>query len=202
MTAMVKRPVGRAARCVTRLVAAAILVAIGPATLSAQATAAGGDSSVTAPATAPESDHLAFWSGLKFGATLEGYYALNTNRPPDRTTPLHAYDTRSDMFGLQQSALVFDSPVDVTNGRRFGLRLDLQFGQAIGTVQGNPVNEPRPDLYRNLWQAYGTYVFPVGRGLTLVEPPLPVKLAPSDQVALLIKPLNSKAAPEAIAVAV
>jgi hypothetical protein len=32
-------------------------------------------------------------------------------------------------------------------------------------VQGNGANEPRPDAYRHLWQAYGTYVFPVGRGL-------------------------------------
>ena len=25
-----------------------------------------------------------------------------------------------------------------------------------------PANEPRPDVYRHVWQAYGTYVFPVG----------------------------------------
>ena len=28
---------------------------------------------------------------------------------------------------------------------------------------GRPANEPRPDVYRHIWQAYGTYVFPVGR---------------------------------------
>ncbi len=33
-------------------------------------------------------------------------------------------------------------------------------------AQGSPANEPRPDAYRNVWQAYGTYVFDVGRGLT------------------------------------
>ena len=49
-------------------------------------------------------------------------------------------------------------------GRRFGVRLDLQFGQAAELAQGNPANEPRPDAYRNVWQAYGSYVFPVGRG--------------------------------------
>ena len=31
--------------------------------------------------------------------------------------------------------------------------------------RAGPANEPRPDVYRNIWQAYGTYVFPVGRGL-------------------------------------
>jgi len=43
----------------------------------------------------------------------------------------------------------------------------LQFGQATDTLQGNPNNEPRPDIYRNVFQAYGTYVAPVGKGLTL-----------------------------------
>ena len=52
-------------------------------------------------------------------------------------------------------------------GRRFGARVDLQFGQATETVQGSAANEPRPDVYRHIWQAYGTYVFPVGRGLQM-----------------------------------
>jgi len=34
-------------------------------------------------------------------------------------------------------------------------------------LQGNPANEPRPDIYRNIFQAYGTYVFPLGKGLTV-----------------------------------
>ena len=29
-------------------------------------------------------------------------------------------------------------------------------------MQGGAANEPRPDVYRHVWQAYGTYVFPVG----------------------------------------
>ena len=60
-----------------------------------------------------------------------------------------------------------DSAPDPSAGRRFGLRADFQYGQATETVQGNPVNEPRPDVYRQIWQAYGSYVFPVGRGLQM-----------------------------------
>ena len=45
--------------------------------------------------------------------------------------------------------------------------MDLQFGQATDTLQGNPANEPRPQIYRNIFQAYGTYVAPLGSGLTL-----------------------------------
>ena len=73
---------------------------------------------------------------------------------------LRAYDTRSNVFGIQQAALVVDAAPDVEAGRRFGLRVDLQFGQATETVQGSAANEPRPDVYRHIWQAYGTYRVP------------------------------------------
>src|SRR5574340_209299 len=102
---------------------------------------------------------------LKLGITLEGFYENNGNHPYDRVNLLRAYDTRANVFSIQQTAIVLESAPEVSNGRRFGLRVDLQFGQATATVQGSPANEPRPELYRNLWQAYGTYVFPVGRGL-------------------------------------
>ncbi len=98
---------------------------------------------------------------------LETYYQYNWNRPFDGVTLLRAYDTRDNSFSLQQASLIFESAPDVAAGRRFGGRLDLQFGQATETAQGNPANEPRPDVYRHIWQAYGTYVFPVGRGLTV-----------------------------------
>ena len=65
-------------------------------------------------------------------------------------------------LGIQQVALVVDAAPDVDANRRYGLRLDLQFGQATETVQGSPANEPRPDVYRHVWQVYGTYLFPVG----------------------------------------
>ena len=47
------------------------------------------------------------------------------------------------------------------------MRLDQQIGQATDTLQGNPANEPRPEIYRNIFQAYGTWVAPIGNGLTL-----------------------------------
>lgn len=116
-----------------------------------------------AAAQAPPPDD--FWSHLTFGATFEGYYEYDGNRPDDRVIPLRAYDARANTFGIQQAALVVDDAPDVSKAQRFGLRLDLQFGQAVAVLQGSTANEPRPDLYRNVWQAYGTYVFPVGKGL-------------------------------------
>ena len=103
------------------------------------------------------------WRNVTFGATFEAYYQYDWNQPPDRVIPLRAYDTRANTFGIQQVAFVVDAAPDVDAGRRFGLRADLQWGQATETVQGSPANEPRPDVYRNIWQVYGTYLFPVGK---------------------------------------
>jgi hypothetical protein len=68
---------------------------------------------------------------------------------------------------LSQASLILDHPPDIAAGHRWGGRLDLQFGQATDTLQGNPSNEPRPDIYRNIFQAYGTYIVPVGKGLNV-----------------------------------
>ena len=98
------------------------------------------------------------WANVKFGATFEGYYQYNWNRPPDRTLLLRAYDTRSNTFSIQQAALVVDARRTSTPAAASALRVDLQFGQATETVQGGAANEPRPDVYRHIWQAYGTYL--------------------------------------------
>lgn len=99
--------------------------------------------------------------------TLDGYYGYNLNHPPGRVNSLRAYDVLSNSFSLNQAAIIFELPTDVPNGRRFGTRVDLQFGQATATLQGNPSNENRPDIYRNIFQAYGRYVAPLGKGVTI-----------------------------------
>lgn len=108
---------------------------------------------------------------LPGGATLnflfDGYYGYDFNHPLGRVQYLRAYDVLSNAFSINQTGLVFALDPNVTEGKRYGLRLDLQYGQATETLQGNPANEPRPEIYRNIFQAYGTYVFPLGKGLTV-----------------------------------
>ena len=99
--------------------------------------------------------------------SLDAYYGYNFKDPVGRVNLLRAYDVSSNAFSLNQAAVIFERAPDLDAGRRFGARLDLQFGQATATLQGNPVNEPRPGIYRNIFQAYGTYVIPVGSGLTV-----------------------------------
>lgn len=105
--------------------------------------------------------------GLDVNLMIDGYYGYNFNRPAGRVNLLRAYDVLSNSFSLNQAVIMVERPPDVANGRRFGARLDLQFGQATETLAGNPSNELRPQVYRNIFQAYGTYVAPVGRGLTV-----------------------------------
>ncbi len=127
--------------------------------------------SATAAASSPGSQNLPLPAQLPGGATLnyffDGYYGYDFNHPIGRVQYLRAYDVLSNAFSLNQAGVVLALDPSVEEGRRYGVRLDLQFGQATETLQGNPANEPRPEIYRNIFQAYGTYVFPVGRGLTV-----------------------------------
>lgn len=114
-----------------------------------------------------ESEQAAVDRDLTINLMLDGSYSYNFNRPVGGINLLRAYDPVSNNFNLNQAAVVIERAPDVEAGRRFGMRLDLQFGQATETVQGNAANEPRPPVYRHVWQAYGTYVAPIGRGLTV-----------------------------------
>ncbi len=110
---------------------------------------------------------LDYLKGTTINVMVDGYYGYNFNDPYNRVNLLRAYDVLSNSFSLNQADVVFERAPDVSAGRRWGTRLDLQFGQATETLQGNPANELRPDVYRHVFQAYGTYVVPVGNGLTV-----------------------------------
>jgi hypothetical protein len=138
---------------------AALALAAVPAHLQAQT---GQDS--TGQAQAAEPSPL---EGITFGVGFDGYYGWNINRPIGRINLLRAYDVSSDSFSLNQANVIVERAPDVDKGRRMGLRLDLMFGQATETLQGSAANEPRPQAYRNVFQAYGSYVVPVGSGIQI-----------------------------------
>ena len=139
-----------------------------PPTVAANASAATATLRTSKASGAVQSDAaMDFWRGATFNVTVDGYYAYNFNRPVGRVNLLRAYDVSHNSFSLNQAAIVIERAPDVEAGRRFGARIDLQYGQATETVQGNAANELRPQAYRPLWQAYGTYVAPVGKGLTV-----------------------------------
>ena len=106
-------------------------------------------------------------AGTTINFALDTYYGYNFNDPIGRVNRLRAYDILSNAFSLNQASIVIENAPDVEHGKRWGARVDLQFGQATETLQGNAANELRPEVYRNIFQAYGTYVLPVGSGLTV-----------------------------------
>ncbi len=156
----------------TRLEARLGAVAAGTSPQPSPASASpNGSSSVapTAPRVTPNApgDANGFLADTTFNVTFDGYYGYNFNRPYNRANLLRPYDVKSNSFSLNQAAIVIEQAPNVAAGRRHGFRLDLQYGQATETLQGNPNNELRPQTYRPVFQAYGTYVVPVGNGLTV-----------------------------------
>lgn len=117
--------------------------------------------------TADDRKNLDFLHGTTINLALDTYYEYNFNNPVGRVNLLRAYDVLSNEFSLNQASVVVEHAPDLSAGQRWGGRFDLQFGQATDTLQGNPSNEPRPDIYRNIFQAYGTYIVPLGKGIDL-----------------------------------
>jgi Putative beta-barrel porin-2, OmpL-like. bbp2 len=130
-----------------------------------QAAPAGQTSPSTPSAKSGTSVAADLLKGMTINFLLDTYYEYNTDEPIGRINRLRAYDVSSNNFSLNQADIVVESAPDIADGKRWGLRIDLQYGQATATTQGNPANELRPGLYQNIYQAYGTYVIPVGTGL-------------------------------------
>ncbi len=114
---------------------------------------------------AQDSATLGFFRGTTINFGLDGYYAYNFNKPIGGANQLRAYDLSSNSFSINQASVVVEHLPVAAPGQRFGGRIDLQYGQATETLQGSPANEPNPDVFRNLFQAYGSYLAPVGSGL-------------------------------------
>lgn len=98
---------------------------------------------------------------------LDSYYGWNFNRPVRRTNQVWALDTRHNSLSINQAVAMLERAPDPAAGRRFGARIDLRFGQATEVYGGSLGNESRPAAWRRLFQAYGTYVAPIGKGLTV-----------------------------------
>ena len=120
--------------------------------------------SLAAPVlTAGDAPTLTFFCGTTLNFGVDGYYDYNFNEPIGRVNLLRSYTVTSNSFILNQADIVVEHLPTVES--RMGGRLDLQFGQATETLQGSSVNEQRPQVWRNIYQAYGSYLAPIGSGL-------------------------------------
>jgi hypothetical protein len=130
-----------------------------------------------APQPAPPKDQVSptgdkvplpgFAGGTTVNFLIDGYYLYNFNNPVGGVNLLLPYTPSSNSFTVNQALVSVERAVDPDAGRLFGLRLDLMFGQATEALSGNPANEPRTPPYRNIYQAYGTFLAPLGKGLNI-----------------------------------
>ncbi len=118
-----------------------------------------------AAAQVPDEVNRGFFRSTTFNFGVDGYYAYNFNAPLGRVNQLRAYDLSSNSFSINQASIVVEHLPVAEAGKRFGGRIDLQFGQATETLQGSSANELNPQVWRDIYQAYGSYLAPVGSGL-------------------------------------
>ena len=123
----------------------ATAAAAGATASATPATAAAAGASAGAPRVAAD-----LLRGMTINAMLDGYYEYNFNAPIGRVNYLRAYDVSSNSFSLNQADLLVETRTRPGERQACGdAGIDLQYGQATTTLQGNPANELRPDMYRN-----------------------------------------------------
>jgi hypothetical protein len=122
-------------------------------------------------------------SSIEISGSVDAYYSLNFAHPTQSTSifgnqGLRAFDVQADSFTLSLAELTIKkeaSPI--------GFRVDLDFGPTadiVGSFEYGDAYEcstPTPDstcntttgteIFKNVLQAYVTYVAPVGKGLTI-----------------------------------
>ena len=135
------------------------------ASVSAGTPVAVAGSAATALPASPDVTTFSFFQTTTVNFGVDGYYGYNFNKPIGRANQLRAYDLSSDSFSINQASIVVEHLPVAEAGKRFSGRIDLQYGQATETLQGSSANELNPQVWRNLFQAYGSYLAPVGTGL-------------------------------------
>jgi hypothetical protein len=139
--------------------------------IETEANSAASGTSASTPGAAPallqqaDAHTLAIPRGTTLSFGLDGYHGYNFNQPIGRVNQLRAYDVSTNSFSISQASIIVEHLPTATE--RAGGRIDLQFGQATETLQGSSANELRTQVWRNLYQAYGSYLAPVGSGLEI-----------------------------------
>ena len=106
---------------------------------------------------------LNFFRNVEFSGFIDGYYGYNFNKPFNRRNQLRNFDFKNNEFGLNLAEVVVEKKPDEDS--RFGFRLDLDYGPATDWVHS--VEPGGAEVYKNVQQAYGSYLAPVGKGLQI-----------------------------------
>jgi len=103
---------------------------------------------------------LSFFRGTEISGLVDGYFGYNFNHPSG-DAQLRNFDTKHDQFALNLLKLTLEKKPDPDS--RLGYRMDLAYGPAMEIVHAS---EPGGQgIFRNIEQAYVSYLAPVGKGL-------------------------------------
>ncbi len=106
---------------------------------------------------------LSFFRGTELFGTADVYYAYSANEPETGSLiPLRVFDGSHNQLSLALAEVGLSKPASADN--RVGFRFDLDFGPVADAVNAF---EPGGDTFRNVQQAYISYLAPVGNGLTI-----------------------------------
>jgi hypothetical protein len=104
-----------------------------------------------------------FFRNVEFSGFVDGYYGYNFNKPFNRRNQLQNFNFKNNEFGLNLAEFVVEKKA--SEDSRFGFRLDLDYGPATDWVHSA---EPGGvETYKNVQQAYGSFLAPLGNGLQI-----------------------------------
>ncbi len=114
-------------------------------------------------------------AGLLGPTTISGfvdaYYGYNYNHPVDNTSGLRFFDGPTNGFGFNMAELIVDKAPDATSSEsRMGYHVAAAYGNGAGAVNCSDIaNFTTSNGCSNFYlkEAYGSYLAPVGKGLTV-----------------------------------
>jgi hypothetical protein len=126
--------------------------------------------SYTQPSQAPAAPAAVNLAGLLGPMTISGfvdaYYGYDYNHPIDGINPVTPFTSNTNAFALNNVELIVDKAPDATSAEsRFGYHVAAGYGQAARAVNGSDIAGDESQFY--LKEAYGQYLAPLGKGLTI-----------------------------------
>jgi len=107
------------------------------------------------PAPDPDKVTLNFFKGTEVGGLVDAYYLWNSNK---NGPAYHAFDSFHNSFDLSMAEVWLAKPA--ASDSPIGYKIRLNFGHATSIYTPGTDGD-----YKNVEEAYGTYLAPVGKGL-------------------------------------
>jgi hypothetical protein len=116
----------------------------------------------TPPPPDPDKVTLNFFRNTEIGGLVDGYWQYNSNKVP----PLYqAFNVLYNSFDLSMAELwVAKTP---TADSRIGYKIRTTFGSAADLMASASGQFLKESPYKNIEEAYGSYLAPVGKGLQI-----------------------------------